>query len=127
MRDKTSVGGVKMSVADGIAEARHMSDFLLSKEFRGPGDTIEAAAYRAEKRWGVPATIIQRLRHRDVSDMLMSNWWRLKAAYDAACVHQERMLRHELELAKAGGLNAANSALTRAAIRLAGPENEAAS
>lgn len=109
-----------MSCVENIAEARRMSDFLLQREFRGPGDTIEAAAYRAEQRWGAPASIIQRLRHRDVTDMLLSNWVAIKQAYQAACAHQENQLRHEVALARASGANEANSIALRTAVRVGG-------
>lgn len=120
MRNKIHVGGDTVSCTESIAEARRMSDFLLQREFRGPGDTIEAAAYRAEQRWGAPATMIQRLRHRDVTDMLLSNWVAIKSAYQAACAYQEKHLEHEVALARASGADETNSIALRTAIRLGG-------
>ena len=126
MRDKSRVGGNKMSVVDGtIADARRMSNFMLQKKFRGIGDTIERAAYEAEQTWGAPASIMLRLRHRDVSDMLLSNWLRLKAAYDAACETTERQAQHQQTLAEQAGINADNSRLYAAGAVLAGPKDEA--
>jgi hypothetical protein len=119
MGDKIRAAESKMSCVDAIGEARRMSDYLLHREFRGPGDTIEAAAYRVEQRWGAPATIIQRLRHRDVTDMLLSNWWRLRAAYQAACEAQERQADHAAQLAREAGVNETNSRLFTAATHLA--------
>lgn len=112
MRNKISVGGDKMSVVDvTIADARRMSSFLLAREFRGPGDTIQAAAYRVEQNWGVPATIIRRLQHRDVKDMLLSNWIRLKHGYEAACNRAAAAADHQKLLAGQAGNHAANSTL----------------
>ncbi len=61
-----------------IDTAKGMAGFVLEREYRGPGDTIEAAAYRAQHKYGVAATLLMRLRHREVRDMLMSNFmnWR---------------------------------------------------
>lgn len=116
-------GGKRMSCSDAIAEARHMSNYLLQREFRGPGDTIEAAAYRVERKWGVPSSLIDRLRIREVNDMLLSNWVKLKAAYEAACQQVERQAQHQQELAKDAGANAASSRLYKMAARLGGQED----
>ncbi len=120
MRNKISAPENKMSCVDAhIADARTMSDYLLRKEFRGPGDTIEAAIYRAERRWGVPASMLKRLRHRDVADMLLSNWIKLSAAYAAACEQSERQADHQEALARAVGINEDNSLLAKAAALVA--------
>lgn len=127
MRDKSHVGGDKMSVVDGsIADAKQWSEFMLQKKFRGPGDTIERAAYEAETTWGAPATIMLRLRNRDVSDMLLSNWIRIKAAYEAACSQVERQAQYQQERAKDAGANEANSRLYSMGVVLGRSQNEAA-
>ena len=114
MRDKTNVPGDKMSVVDGsIADARRWSEFMLQRKYRGIGDTIERAAYEAEKTWGAPASIMLRLRNREVTDMLLSNWIKVKAAYEAACLQVERQAEFQQERAKDAGANAANSRLYR--------------
>lgn len=112
-------GSSKLSCSNAIAEARHMSSYLLEREFRGPGDTIEAAAYRVERKWGVPASLIDRLRIREVNDMLLSNWIKLTAGYEAACQQVERQAQHQQELAKELGANAAGSRLYRLGSLLA--------
>lgn len=112
-----------MSVVDGsIADAKQWSEFMLHKKFRGPGDTIERAAYEAETTWGAPASIMLRLRNREVTDMLLSNWIKLKAAYEAACLQVERQAEHQQALAKEAGANAVNSRLYSVAARLGGQE-----
>ena len=124
MRDKIRVGGDKMSVVDAsIADARSWSDFLLSRTFRGPGDTIERAAYEAEQTYGAPASILLRLRRREVTDMLLSNWIRLKNAKDAAVLCMERAAQHQEELARAAGINESNSRLFKAAVLLDGTQD----
>lgn len=115
-------GSSKLSCSNAIAEARHMSNYLLEREFRGPGDTIEAAAYRVERKWGVPASLINRLRIREVNDMLLSNWIKLTAGYEAACQQVERQAQHQQELAKELGANAVGSRLYSLAARMGGKE-----
>lgn len=88
-----------MSMAFDITDAKGMANFLLSKEHRGPGDTIEAAAHRVQTKFGVPSTVLMRLRHREVKDMLMSNFVALAGAYRAAAQKIERAYEHEREVA----------------------------
>ena len=119
MRDKRHDASNEMSVTDtAITEARSWSEHLLNRAFRGPGDTIERAAHEVEQTYGVPATIIQRLRHREVRDMLLSNWLALKSAYDAACEATERRADHQRFIAEKMGTNAANSRAFAAASLL---------
>lgn len=127
MGDKTNVAGDKMSVVDGsIADARRWSEFMLQRKYRGIGDTIERAAYEAEKTWGAPASIMLRLRNREVSDMLLSNWVKVKAAYEAACLQVERQAQHQQQLAKDAGVHEASSRLYSLSTRLVGEDDEAA-
>lgn len=100
-----------------ISEAKSMADFLLSKEHRGPGDTIEAAAYRVQTRFGVPVSTLMRLRHREVKDMLMSNFFALASAYKAATDKMERAYEEERR-------HAANPQLLRLADFVAGKETQ---
>lgn len=116
-----------MSVVDGsIADAKRWSEFMLQRKFRGIGDTIERAAFEAERTWGAPASIMLRLRNREVSDMLLSNWIKLKAAYEAACSQVERQAQHQQELAKDAGINEANSRLYSMGVVLGRTDGEAA-
>lgn len=84
MRDKNRARENKMSVAH-INDAKEMASFLLAREHRGPGDTIEAAAHRIQTKFGVPTSVLMRLRHRGVNDMLLSNFMMLANAYRVAC------------------------------------------
>lgn len=125
MRDKSHGVKDEMSVTDiEIRKARGWSEYLLNKTYRGPGDTIERAAHEAEQTYGAPASILQRMRHRDVSDMLLSNWLALKQAYDAACDATERRADHQKFIAEKTGSNAANSRAFATASLLDRPQAE---
>lgn len=69
-----------------------MANDLLNSEFKGAGDTIEAAAYRVQTKWHTPASILLRLRHRaaQMRDMKVSNWFAVFEAYQRACQKAER-------------------------------------
>lgn len=88
--------------AEYIAEAKRMSGFLLEREFRGPGDTIEAAAYRMQTRYGIPVSTTMRLRNREVKDMFTSTFFPILNAYlavkdkiNAAADRMERTYEEE--------------------------------
>lgn len=82
-----------------ISEAKGMADFLLAREHRGPGDTIEAAAHRVQNKFGVPSALLMRLRHREVKDMLLSNFATLATAYRKASAKLDQAYEHERERA----------------------------
>ncbi|PHP66714.1 hypothetical protein CSC94_12630 [Zhengella mangrovi] len=86
-----------MSVAV-IKQAKCMAEFILQREHRGPGDTIDAAMHRVERAHGIPATWLHRLRYREIKDMPASTYVALTKAYEAACARAERA--YELERAK---------------------------
>lgn len=92
-----------------VVEARRWADALVEREYSGPGDTIEAAMWRAERRWGIDRTTFYSLRYRPPREIFVSVYMRLKAAYVSECERQEARLQHELMLTKAAGLNAASS------------------
>src|SRR6185369_954370 len=88
----------EQEVFDGEAvvdEAAFWAEALLQRSYRGPGDTIEAATYRAEQKYGVPAQTFWALRYRRPKDILASIYRTLEAAYEAECGRQEARLRHE--------------------------------
>lgn len=125
MRDKFYAGNSKMFVA-GIndpefvgSSAKFMARKLLRKEDRGPGDTIDAAAYRLQTRYGVDADIVLQGWRREIKDMKASRWLSLFIAYCKAGLakgdefyEQERTLHDE------------NSALVRLADFVAGAKNQ---
>lgn len=114
MRDRTTGTGNTMGVAY-ITEAKTMARFLLKREHRGPGDTIEAASHRLQTKFKVPASIIMRLWNRTVKDMLMSNFMALATAYIKANARVEKAYEHEKALA-------VNPTILRLAAALAGEE-----
>ncbi|MGN6118040.1 MAG: hypothetical protein ACTHN2_21240 [Nitrobacter sp.] len=110
------------NAATTVDEASKWADALLQRAYRGPGDTIEAASYRAEQKYGVPAQTFWALRYRRPNGILAHIYLRLKAAYEAECGRQEARLRHELELVKALPRNEARQVLideTEAALGIA--------
>ena len=107
MGDKKHVAGNKMSVTD-INDpifygksANRMAKDLLTKHFRGPTDTIEAAAYRVESTYGVDANIIMQGWNRPARGMLAHRWLPLFRAWCAAgfaradAAYEEERARHE--------------------------------
>lgn len=92
-----------------VADARGWASALLAREHRGPGDTLDAAMWRAEQRWGIERSIFWALRYRPPKDIVVGVYMRLKAAYESECEKQEARLAHELMLAKAAGLDATTS------------------
>lgn len=90
MGDKKPAGNDTMYVAridDPIwlgAHAKKMARDLLVKEFAGPGDTIEAAAYRIQRERRVDAKIILQLWNRPPREMKVSRWMSVfRAHYEA--------------------------------------------
>ncbi|UCA47711.1 hypothetical protein [Pseudochrobactrum sp. XF203] len=100
MSDKGFERSDKMSV-DYISHARGMSEYILNRSYRGAGDTVEAAMHRAERRFGVPATWLHRLRYRNIKDMPVSAYGAIVRAYELACQASEKAYETERELAHA--------------------------
>lgn len=87
MGDKFHVTSNKMSVTsitDPVwlgSEAKRMSEDLLRKEHKGPGDTIEAAAGRLQARLQVPSNILLQCWHRPPREMKVSRWMAVFCAH----------------------------------------------
>lgn len=107
-----------------VANATKWSKALWKKTYDGMGDTQEAAMYRAEQKYGVPAQTFWALKYRPPKDLLTSIYMRLYAAYYTECERQEAKLRYELEMAKAleGGASLA-AAISEAEAALSGSIN----
>jgi hypothetical protein len=111
-----------------VDEAAGWADALLQRSYRGPGDTVEAATYRAEQKYGVPAQTFWALRYRRPKGILANIYLTLKAAYEAECGRQEARLRYELEMVRALPRTADREALiaeTEAALGIT-PRSETA-
>lgn len=95
MSDKEPEGSDKMSV-EYVSEARGMAEYILRKVHRGPGDTVDAAMYRAERDYGAPYAWLHRLRYRqNLRDMPVSAFGDLLNAYEAASEQAERAYENE--------------------------------
>lgn len=107
MGNKSHVTGSKMSVVDfsdpifAGKSAKRMANDLLTKEFRGPSDSIEAAAYRVQTTYGVDANIVMQGWNREPRGMLTHRWLPLFQAWLAAgfaradAAYEEERARHE--------------------------------
>ena len=109
-----------------VHEAQRWASALLEREHRGPGDTLDAAMWRAEQKWGIDHSTFWSLRYRPPREMFVSVYMRLRQAYEMECVRQEARLQHELMLAKAAGFHAANSTAVREAEALLAAKKDAA-
>ena len=102
-------GAQKMSDAAFVDDAQMWARALVAREYRGPGDTIDAAMFRAQQKHGIDRATFWSFRYRPPKDVLVSVYMRLKAAYENECERQEARLAHELMLTKAVGRDAVDS------------------
>jgi hypothetical protein len=108
---KRKKGNGEMDAAMMISEAVMMNREMIKAEYRGPGDTIEAAAGRLEAKFGLPFSTAMRLWNRDAPVLNAYLAWSNKM--DRAA---ERMEARYEEKRTA----AANSVLVRLADFVAG-------
>ncbi len=111
MSEKVSSKSAKDFCMSASSDAALWANELVRRESRGPGDS-ENAMRRLEARYGISWRTFWALRYRPPSEVFVSVYQRLHAAYLAECERQERLLRHEIEIVKAKGL--ASSAVTAA-------------
>lgn len=104
-----SLANLLTNLQVGAFNAMHWASALVAREHHGPGDTLDAAMWRAEQKWGIERSTFWSLRYRPPRDIVVSVYMRLKAAYEHECERQESRLAHELMLAKAAGLDAVTS------------------
>jgi len=104
-----------------VEEAAGWAGFLLKTEVARHGDTDQAMR-RAAKKAGVPHSRFWSLvrRPQTLKDIGASIYFSLHHAYQAECERQQRLLQHELDIARAKA--GPRSALVRAAARLGGEE-----
>lgn len=114
MSAKRFCTGAKMTAA--VSAARDWATKLVAGESRGSGDT-ENAMRRLEARYGIPWRTFWTLRYRPPSDLFVSVYERLGAAYQSECERQERLLRHEIEITKIKA-GASHPAVVKAAALL---------
>lgn len=119
MGNKRSVEDDKMIDAY-INDARLAGEEMLRKEYRGLGDTIEAAAYRVQNKWGAPASFLMRLRHRSgLKDMMLSSFVAVAEAYGKFSRTAERGYENERKH------HDPNSKMARLAAVIAGAKTQA--
>ena len=106
MRHKVHVRGDRMSVVDVTdphfagRSAKRMARDLLGKYHNGPGDTIEAAAYRVQSEFGVDDNTVMQGWNREPRGMLTHRWLPLFQAWCAAgfakvdALYEDERARH---------------------------------
>ena len=77
--------------------ARKMANELLSKEFRGRGDTFESAFFRLQTKYGISASLMDRLtsKCREINDMKLSSFAAIASAYQKSCMQVKANIEHE--------------------------------
>jgi hypothetical protein len=83
-----------------VQEAREWSEFLVSRSYQGPSDSIDEAMARVEATWGIPVGALWGLRYRPPKTIAVGIWSRLGAVYQYVRQRQEANLRHDLEITK---------------------------
>lgn len=88
--------GTMLSADRTVEDAVKWAEELQRMEFRGLGDTREAARSRLSIRIGIPESYLKRLRHKvaEITDVPASVYLRLLLAYEQACVSTERAAEH---------------------------------
>lgn len=99
-----------------VDEARNWAEFLIRKEFKGPGDTIDAAMSRTARRHKIASAQLWGLRYRPPKDMAVSLYMRLRDAFRRESENLDRRLAHEIAIAESLGTDATNSKAYRVAV-----------
>jgi hypothetical protein len=68
--------------ADAVEIARQMAVAIVNEEHRGVGDTLAAASFRIERRTGFPASMMKRIRVRQLTDVSAGTYLHLKDIYE---------------------------------------------
>lgn len=82
---------------DAVELARQMAEALLNKEFRGVGDTIDAAMFRLEQKTGLPGKLLHRLRYRARKDIWAGEYLHIKSVYEARFLTVENARQKDRE------------------------------
>jgi hypothetical protein len=91
----------------GVTDARAWANELVRRESRGPGD-MQNAMRRLANRYGMPWRTFWQLRYDPPRDVVVGVYLQLKAAYEAECQRQERLLVHERQITEAKALRIEN-------------------
>lgn len=78
-------------INDALNDARFWAEELQNAEFKGLGDTREAARFRVARKTGVSESYLKRLRYRchEMTDVAGSTYRQLMLAYEAMCQRNE--------------------------------------
>ncbi|WOC14996.1 hypothetical protein MP213Fo_04440 [Pseudochrobactrum sp. MP213Fo] len=78
-------------INDALKDAQFWAEELQNAEFKGLGDTREAARYRVARKTGVPESYLKRLRYRchEMTDVAGSTYRLLMLAYESMCQRNE--------------------------------------
>jgi hypothetical protein len=88
-----------------VAEAVGWADYLVRAEFRGPGDTVDAAMARCERKHKLSHSVLWGLRYRVPKDLFVSVYVRLGQAYEAEKAAMRMRLSAELRRAEQEGFD----------------------
>lgn len=98
-----------------VEDARRWAEFLIKLEFKGPGDTLDAAMARCERKHRVSRSVLWGLRYRPPKDLLVSVYMKLRDAYEGELSKLDRRLAEEIRIAELIGEDATNTKAYRAA------------
>lgn len=109
-----------------VADAQRWAEYLVRREFRGPGDTLDAAMGRCERKYRVARALFWSLRYRAPKDLMVSAYMALRNAYEAELSRLDQALEDEILRAEKFGSDATNSKAYRMARAAVGkPEARA--
>lgn len=92
-----------------VRKAQEMARALIAREASTGRDTGEAMRI-ASRKHGIPFSALWALRYRAPKDVFASVFFAIQTAYEATVADQERKLRHEIDIQKAKGALAEDSA-----------------
>lgn len=105
-----------------VDEAAHWADWLVRREHRGPGDTVEAARLRAARKHKLPERLLWALRYRKPKRIWADLYVKLQEAVESEIARQERALEHDIAITRARQLTPSGSAaVAQAEAFLASP------
>ena len=84
--------------SDAIELARQMAAEILNAEFKGIGDTIDAAMFRVQHKHGLSSNLLHRLRYRTKKDIWAGEYLHLKAVYEQRQVNATSKTVRALDL-----------------------------
>jgi hypothetical protein len=91
----------QMTDVTAVDRAETWVDWLVRREHRGPGDTIDAARLRAARKHRLPERILWALRYRKPKQICADLYLSIESAVAAEVKRQEARLEQELAITKA--------------------------